>query len=286
MHMCVLQGRPDHHDRAGHRCTAVLVFLLPVIFYRQCKHFGAAVCCRDGLINTTRWTQVHCCTCGLATTYSMLNICTCLCCRDGLITTTALDTGALLSTCISLTGSTSPLQDLALRPHTAAAAAADTAPELGANSGSGSSGQGCVAAAAWCDRLVVFRPPWQAEQADVLCSYKCPQVRSRCACVAHTYHCTVLLFPQVCDWVRACNSGLHFLSHTPKAKHQSHMTAKDLQPLALCRCCRSLLTACRTVHVLRNSNHATTTCMLTSATCSAAAAAAAADDDDAAAGPC
>jgi hypothetical protein len=83
--------------------------------------------------------------------------------RDGLITTSHTDSGRLVATCKDLTGTVTPLHDFAAIPSPAAAAA-------GGNAG------GCVAAAAWSDKLLVFMAPWQADAAPVLCSYQCQRV--------------------------------------------------------------------------------------------------------------
>jgi hypothetical protein len=86
--------------------------------------------------------------------------------RDGLITTTHTDCGRLVATCKDLTGTVNPLHDFVVNPSAVAAA----------GNQAGASGRSCVAAAAWLDMLLVFRAPWQADVAPVLCSYKCPQV--------------------------------------------------------------------------------------------------------------
>lgn len=79
---------------------------------------------------------------------------------DGLITVTNTDSSRLVASCRDFTGTTTPMHDLAV------------------NISSGGGGGGTtIAAAAWLDHVIVFAAPWQASTADVLCNYRCPQVR-------------------------------------------------------------------------------------------------------------
>lgn len=86
--------------------------------------------------------------------------------RDGLLTMTHADSGRQASACQDLTGSLTPLHALVVA------------------CGAGAMGSGAVAAAAWLDRLRVFRPPLgeaaaaAAAAADVLCSWQAPEVRA------------------------------------------------------------------------------------------------------------
>jgi len=104
----------------------------------------------------------------------------CVVCRDGLITTTHSDSGHLMSTCKDLTGTLTPLHDLAVNTSPTAALAAAGAAEraaAGAAVSGGDPGSACVVAAAWLNRLLVLRVPWKAAAGQVVCSYQCPQVR-------------------------------------------------------------------------------------------------------------
>lgn len=102
--------------------------------------------------------------------------------RDGLITTTHTDSGCLVATCRDLTGTTTPLHAFAVNSSPVAAA------------GTGAASSSCVAAAAWSDRLLVFRAPWQADDAPVLAAYQCPQVRHVVASSLQSWLVTGLFF--------------------------------------------------------------------------------------------
>ena len=110
----------------------------------------------------------------------------CLCChvahalpfRDGLITTTHTDTSALVATCKDLTGTVTPLHDLAATtaPPACVAASAAIARRSGAPVAGFADADSCVAAAAWLDKLLVFRAAWKGGAAPVVSIYQCPEV--------------------------------------------------------------------------------------------------------------
>lgn len=95
-----------------------------------------------------------------------------------------------MSTCKDLTGTLTPLHDLAVNTSPTAVLAAAGATErvaaravaeaAGAAVSGADPGSACVVATAWLDRLLVLRAPWKAAAGQVVCNYQCPQVRVGC----------------------------------------------------------------------------------------------------------